>query len=151
MTVAFCVCNLPSHDKPCARWCDDRAKRVRTFLNARGWDSTDQRIRTCPRVVLGKRCIRFNMGLTPCMCELWRKEYAGLVMDHPRIWRVKSKTRRYVMTFEPYGDFDNLDPKVQEFLEFVRGEGFDVEVSEDSPHMPGGTFLIVLSRAAEQP
>lgn len=122
----------------------EQLQRYREFQETRGF--RDSKAQHCPRVVLGKQCIRYSPrrgwgSAAHCVCETWQQGYG--VWDHTRIWLYGD--RQYALTLEPYALID--DPRLQEFREHVEASGFNVEITQDSPWNPGATILIVVTRA----
>lgn len=113
-----------------------REQRTRALMKAKGWQLSD--LKVCPRYLTGQRCIAYNRPQVRCMCELWRDEIGHAVMDHGRIW--KTGPRQYVLTWEPYLKVD--DPKITEFAEFVREQGYRLRASQESVHNPPATVLL---------
>lgn len=114
-----------------------RAQRTRDLMRARGWKPYDHRV--CPRYLTGKRCIAYNRPNVKCICEEWRERFGGQVLDHGRIWKVGTG-RNYAVTYEPYLKIS--DPKITEFGEFVRQQGFRLRATEESVHNPPSTVLL---------
>lgn len=94
----------------------------------------------CPRVVIGKRCLRYTSS---CVCE---SDAVRSLFDHQRIWLTDSGAR--VLTTEPY----HCEPsELERLMAALEPIGIKVETASHSPWNPGITKLIVLTEADQRP
>lgn len=102
----------------------------------------ESRARECPRVVAGKRCVRYNgqrFSRPRCICEV-----AALtdLFDHTRMWI--DGNGGHVLTTEPY--FCPPERVAAVAVELAP-LGLTVETRDYSPWNPGSTTLLVISSA----
>jgi hypothetical protein len=129
------------------------ARRWSEVAEENGW--RESKAQRCPRVVLGRRCLVYgwksNQQPSPCLCCQWYAQYGSRVDDHARMWL--DRDGRHVLTYEPYtthlgdGGARWRADVLPRFRADAAALGLTVTVGDRSPHYPGSTTLLIVSKA----